>query len=144
MLHSILDSFWIKMFITRERSASGGKSAQRIRGGLAIQNPAATRVTRRIRSMIMDDLAHGARNKRGDWSPSEPAGIAPLFVFPPQPLKFLKWVPHYFFPYNVLFALSAVAWWHWVLPDTEVMKSLAWGWILKLFVVNSIALFLFF
>jgi sterol desaturase/sphingolipid hydroxylase (fatty acid hydroxylase superfamily) len=92
----------------------------------------------------MDDLAYGTRNKRGDWSPSKPAGIAPLFVFPPQPLKFLKWLPHYFFPYNVLFALSAVAWWHWVLPDTEVMKSLAWGWILRLFVINTIALFLFF
>lgn len=92
----------------------------------------------------MDDLAFGTRNKRGDWSPNEPAGTAPVFVFPPRPLSFLKWLPHYFFPYNVLFALSAIAWWHWVLPDVEVMKTLGWGWILKLFIVNSLAILAFF
>jgi sterol desaturase/sphingolipid hydroxylase (fatty acid hydroxylase superfamily) len=35
-------------------------------------------------------------------------------------------------------------WWNWVLPDADVMKTLALGWILKLFVVNTIALFAFF
>jgi sterol desaturase/sphingolipid hydroxylase (fatty acid hydroxylase superfamily) len=92
----------------------------------------------------MDDLKYGTRNKRGDWSPNEPAATAPLFVFPPQPLKFLRWLPSYLLPYNLLFALSAVAWWHWVLPEPEVMKSLAWAWILKLFVVNCIAVFVFY
>src|SRR5262249_19062822 len=93
---------------------------------------------------IMDDLAYGTRTKRGDWAPGQPAGTAPLFVFPPQPLQFLKWLPSYFLPYNLLFALSAVVWWQWVLPETEVMKTLAWGWILRLFIVNCIAVFLFF
>jgi sterol desaturase/sphingolipid hydroxylase (fatty acid hydroxylase superfamily) len=92
----------------------------------------------------MDDLSYGKRNKRGDWAPNEPAATAPVFVFPPQPLKFLRWLPHYFFPYNVLFALSAVAWWYYVLPDPEVMKTLAWGWVLRLLVANVIAVFLFF
>lgn len=92
----------------------------------------------------MDDLKYGTRNKRGDWAPSEPAGTAPLFVFPPQPMKLLKWLPHYFFPYNVLFALSAVAWWQWVLPAPAVMQHLAWGWILRLFIINCVAVFLFY
>jgi sterol desaturase/sphingolipid hydroxylase (fatty acid hydroxylase superfamily) len=92
----------------------------------------------------MDDLKFGKRNKRGDWAPTEPAGIAPLFVFPPRPLALLKWLPHYFLPYNLLFAASAVAWWHWVLPEPEVMQTLAWGWILRLFLVNCAAIFLFF
>lgn len=92
----------------------------------------------------MNDLKYGTRNKRGDWSPKEPARTAPVFVFPPQPLKFLKWVPNYFLPYNLLFALSAVAWWHWVLPEPDVMKTFAWGWMLKLFVVNCVAVFVFF
>jgi sterol desaturase/sphingolipid hydroxylase (fatty acid hydroxylase superfamily) len=92
----------------------------------------------------MDDLAFGKRNKRGDWSPNEPTGTAPLFVFPPQPLKLLKWLPQYFFPYNVLFALSAWVWWRWVLPDAETMAIPAFGWIFRLFVINSVALFLFF
>ncbi|RVD71962.1 sterol desaturase family protein, partial [Mesorhizobium sp. M4A.F.Ca.ET.029.04.2.1] len=92
----------------------------------------------------MDDLQYGTRNKRGDWAPNEPAGTAPLFVFPPRPLAVLKWLPSYFLPYNVLFALSAVAWWHFVLPDAEVMKTLSVGWILRLFLVNCAALLVFF
>ena len=92
----------------------------------------------------MDDLEFGTRNKRGDWTPDAPAGVAPLFVFPPQPVALLKWLPHYFLPYNLLFALSALAWRAWVLPDVETMKTLAPGWVLRLFLVNSVAVFLFF
>ena len=92
----------------------------------------------------MDDLRYGTRNKRGDWQPNEPADIAPIWSFPPQPLKVLKWLPSYFLPYDVIFFASAFAWWYWVLPDVEVMKTLAWGWILKLFLINTIALFAFF
>lgn len=92
----------------------------------------------------MDDQLYGKRNKRGDWTPHEPAGTAPLFVFPPQPLNFLKWMPHYFFPYNALFALSALVWWNYILPDVETMKTLSIAWIAKLYVVNLVAVFLFF
>ena len=46
----------------------------------------------------MDDLAYGARNKRGDWTPSAYLTIAPVFVLPPKPLAFLKWLPGYFLP----------------------------------------------
>lgn len=92
----------------------------------------------------MDDLNYGKRNKRGDWAPDEPAGTAPLFAFPPRPLALLKWLPHYFLPYNLLFAVLAVAWWHFVLPDVDVMKTLAFGWIFRLFLVNCAALLLFF
>ena len=92
----------------------------------------------------MDDLQYGTRDKRGNWSPNEPAGTAPLFVFPPQPVKLLKWLPHYFFPYNVLFFLSALAWWAWVVPEVEVMKTLAWGWTLKLLLINTLAAYLWF
>lgn len=72
----------------------------------------------------MDDLLYGTRDKRGNWNPNEPAEIAPLFMFPPQPKKLLKWLPHYFFPYNVLFFLSAWAWWAWVIPPAETMTML--------------------
>lgn len=92
----------------------------------------------------MDDLNYGTRDKRGNWAPNEPAGTAPLFVWPPRPLQMLKWLPSYFFPYNVLFFLSALAWWHWVVPPVEVMQSLAWGWVLRLFAVNAVAVFLWY
>ncbi len=92
----------------------------------------------------MDDLSFGKRNKRGDWAPNEPASIAPIWDAPPQPMKILKWLPHYFAPYDIIWILSALAWWHWVLPDVETMKTLQWGWILKLLVFNTIAVFAFF
>jgi sterol desaturase/sphingolipid hydroxylase (fatty acid hydroxylase superfamily) len=56
----------------------------------------------------------------------------------------LKWLPHYFLPWNLVWATSAVAYWHFVLPAPEVMSELAWGWALKLFLVNCVAVFLFY
>lgn len=92
----------------------------------------------------MDDLKYGTRNKRGDWSPTKPVQCAPLFALPPRPKALLKWLPHYFLPWNVLFALSAVAYWAWVIPSAEIMRTLSWDWPLRLYVVNAIAIFLFF
>ena len=92
----------------------------------------------------MDDLKYGTRDKRGNYAPNEPAGTAPVFVWPPKPLEFLKWIPTYFFPYNALFFLSALAWWQWVIPPVEVMQHLAWGWVLKLLAVNAVAVFLWY
>ncbi|HSM41805.1 MAG TPA: sterol desaturase family protein, partial [Afifellaceae bacterium] len=44
----------------------------------------------------MDDLPYGTRDRRGDWAPNGRIEIAPLFVLPPKPRAFLKWLPHYF------------------------------------------------
>lgn len=92
----------------------------------------------------MDDLQYGKRDKRGNWTPNEPAETAPLFVFPPNPKKLLAWLPSYFFPFNVLYFISALVWWNWLVPPVEVMESLAWGWVLKLFAINAIAVFLWY
>lgn len=92
----------------------------------------------------MDDLAYGKRNKRGDWAPNEPIQLAPLFTLPPRPKALLQWLPHYFLPWNVIFALSAMAWWAWIIPPVETMQTLAWGWALWLYLVNAVAIFLFY
>jgi sterol desaturase/sphingolipid hydroxylase (fatty acid hydroxylase superfamily) len=92
----------------------------------------------------MDDLQYGKRNKRGDWAPNEPLRYAPLFSLPVDPKAFLRWLPHYFLPWNVLFALSAVAYWAWVVPPVETMRTLAWGWPLWLYAVNAVCVFLFY
>jgi sterol desaturase/sphingolipid hydroxylase (fatty acid hydroxylase superfamily) len=59
-------------------------------------------------------------------------------------MQLLKWLPSYILPYSALFFLSALAWWRWVVPPVEVMQTLAWGWVLKLFIVNAIAVFLWY
>lgn len=92
----------------------------------------------------MDDLLYGTRNRRGDWTPNEPIEVAPVFVLPPRPKAFLKWLPHYFLPWNLLFALSAVAYWAWVIPPIETMRTLSWGWPLWLLAINAVAVFLFY
>lgn len=89
----------------------------------------------------MDDLLHGSRDKRGNYTPDQPAGTAPLFVFPPRPKALLAWLPDYFLPYNLLFFLSALAWWAFIIPSAAVMQTLAWGWVLKLLAVNALAVF---
>src|SRR5215207_5583243 len=92
----------------------------------------------------MDDLLYGTRNRRGDWSPEAPVELAPLFVLPPRPTEFLCWLPHHFLPWNLLFALSAVAYWAWIVPPVELMRTLTWGWPLRLMAVNCAGVFLFY
>jgi hypothetical protein len=78
----------------------------------------------------MDDLQFGQRDKRGHWRPNEPLeGVAPIYAMPPQPMKVLRWLPEYLFPWNAIFALSAVAYWYLFVPPVEVMQALAWGWV---------------
>ena len=91
----------------------------------------------------MDDLKFGSRDKRGNWKPKEKLEVAPLLA--PRGLQaFLRWLPGYFLPWNIVFAASAVAYWHYVVPSPETLKTLSFGWILWLFFVNCAAVFLFY
>jgi sterol desaturase/sphingolipid hydroxylase (fatty acid hydroxylase superfamily) len=92
----------------------------------------------------MDDLDHGYRDKRGDWKPADPVKPAPLFIMPPKPLALAKWLPHYFLPYNLLWALSAVIWWQLFVPDKADLQTLSLSWIAPLFIANCAALFMVF
>ena len=92
----------------------------------------------------MDDLQHGTRNKRGDWAPKRALRISPLFTFPPNPIRILKWLPGYLLPWNMLFMISAVVFWHFLLPDVTTMQHLAWGWVLRILAINMAAIFVFY
>jgi sterol desaturase/sphingolipid hydroxylase (fatty acid hydroxylase superfamily) len=92
----------------------------------------------------MNDLFYGSRNARGDWTPKVRLEIAPFYRVPFDLKAFGRWLPGYFLPWNLLFALSAVGYWHWILPDIEVMRDLGWGWVLRLFAVNCVAVLLFY
>ena len=92
----------------------------------------------------MDDLIYGSRNKRGDWAPHEPAATAPLFVFPPKPLALLKWIPSYFFPFNLIFAASAYLLWTYILPDLSRFRDLDMILAVQLYLLNTCALMIFF
>jgi sterol desaturase/sphingolipid hydroxylase (fatty acid hydroxylase superfamily) len=86
----------------------------------------------------MDDLDYGTRDKRGNWAPTDPLAPAPVFVWPPRPLKFLSWLPHYFAPWNALFFALGAVMWFFLTPAKETVQTLEWGWIAYLLVRNSI------
>lgn len=90
----------------------------------------------------MDDLNYGTRDKRGNWTPDQKPELAPIWHFPPQLHKLLKWLPGYFLPYNLLYFLTALAWWHWVVPDVATLQTLAWPWVLRLLIVNAVGIFI--
>jgi hypothetical protein len=92
----------------------------------------------KIQRGVADDLAYGKgtseTGRRG------PLTIAPVFVLPPRPLAFWKFIPGYFLR-EPLFAApqSPCA----LLPDVEVMKTLSAAGS-PLFIVNCVAVFLFY
>lgn len=76
----------------------------------------------------MDDTKLGTEDARGYWAPKERISYGPAFAWPPQPKVFLKWVfafPGYLFPWNVLYALAALAIWQFLTPALENFASLS-------------------
>lgn len=92
----------------------------------------------------MDDLKYGTCNKRGDWSPADPVALPPMWRRPFSFGAFLRWLPGYFLPWNILFAISAVVWWKWLIPSMDTMRTLSVGWVLYLYAINAVAVFLFY
>ena len=71
----------------------------------------------------MDDLAFGTRDKRGDWKPNARLEVAPFWSWPPRFRKVLGWIPGYLWPWNAFHMATALAYWFWVVPDVETMKT---------------------
>ena len=92
----------------------------------------------------MDDSGFGIRDKRGDWRPKKLLEPAPIWLFPPNPMKILAWLPAYFFPYNILFMASAMGYWFAVVPSTDVIKVLSLDWALEMLGVNMILTFVWY
>jgi sterol desaturase/sphingolipid hydroxylase (fatty acid hydroxylase superfamily) len=90
----------------------------------------------------MDDLQYGTRNKRGDWKPNEPLQFAPFWYWPLNAGKILHWLVDYVWPWNAFHMASALAYWYFIIPDVETMKTLSWGWALWLYEVNASAILL--
>ena len=91
----------------------------------------------------MDDTLLGARNKRGEWSPSRRVEYPPLVVWPPRPAALLRWLfgyPGYLLPFNLLYALVAIAAWFVATPSRATMSSFGVAWIAVILVRNAVVL----
>jgi sterol desaturase/sphingolipid hydroxylase (fatty acid hydroxylase superfamily) len=80
--------------------------------------------------------ASGNRIRRAEWRPPEPLRPPPLFVWPPRPAAFLRWLfgyPGYLWPWNTAYAVIATATWLFLTPDFARMKSFEPGWVAAIF-----------
>lgn len=83
----------------------------------------------------MLDEKYGSRDKRGNWSPFKHWEYPPVFTWPPKPLKFLKWLPSFIFPWNLFYALVALGVWY-ALPPMETFQTFEIGWIAYVWGIN--------
>jgi sterol desaturase/sphingolipid hydroxylase (fatty acid hydroxylase superfamily) len=94
----------------------------------------------------MDDTLFGKRDKRGDWKPDELLVYPPVFVWPVQPIRFLKWLfgyPGYILPWNLAYGTIALLLWLYATPSMETMKTFSAGWLAYLLARNTVLVFLF-
>jgi len=81
----------------------------------------------------------GVRNARGEWRPDYPVEYAPLLVWPPRPLKTLKWIvsyPGFMWPRNVLLlAISAFSWFY-TQPAMARCATFQWDWLGQIWLRN--------
>jgi len=95
----------------------------------------------------MDDTLYGQRDRRGDWKPFRHVAYPAVFVWPAQPVAFLKWLfgyPGYILPWNLLYGVVAVLVWLYLTPSVETMQSFAPGWIALVLARNVGLVVLFF
>jgi sterol desaturase/sphingolipid hydroxylase (fatty acid hydroxylase superfamily) len=95
----------------------------------------------------MNDADYGTRDRRGSWKPASLIEYPPVFVWPAQPMGFLKWLfgyPGYILPWNLFYALLAVFLWIYLAPPLDTMRTFAPGWIAQLFGLNVIMAVAFF
>jgi sterol desaturase/sphingolipid hydroxylase (fatty acid hydroxylase superfamily) len=79
------------------------------------------------------------RNARGEWRPSYPIKYVPLFVWPPRPFAFLKWVvsyPGFMWPRNLVLLLISALSWFYTEPALVRCVHFRWDWIAQIWVRN--------
>jgi sterol desaturase/sphingolipid hydroxylase (fatty acid hydroxylase superfamily) len=87
----------------------------------------------------------GFRTKTGEWRPPYPVTYAPILVWPPQPLKVLKWLlsyPGFLWPWNSIYLAITLATWTWFQPDLARCATLRWDWVGLMFLRNLALLWL--
>ena len=82
----------------------------------------------------------GARDARGEWQPAEVIQTPAVFVWPPRPKAFLKWLfgfPGYLYPFNAIFIAVSVVAWLFLTPELERMARFEPGWMIGIYLRNA-------
>jgi sterol desaturase/sphingolipid hydroxylase (fatty acid hydroxylase superfamily) len=86
-----------------------------------------------------DSASQENRDARGEWRPPYPCRYVPLFVWPPQPLGFLRWVvssPGFVWPVNLGLLLISTFSWFYLQPALARCTHFHWDWIAEIWLRN--------
>lgn len=87
-----------------------------------------------------------SEEKLRGWShiPETPLRISPFFIWPLRPKDMLRWVIGAWLPISEKLILVGVAFaaFYWVQPPLEDAQTLAWGWIIQIYLRNLTLFFL--
>jgi sterol desaturase/sphingolipid hydroxylase (fatty acid hydroxylase superfamily) len=89
----------------------------------------------------------GSRDEKGHWRPPYPVRYAPLFTWPPRPLRFLKWLfgyPGFLWPVHSFFVGLALLTWYVLQPPLSQAVKLEFGWIALMYLRNMALMWLLF
>ena len=93
------------------------------------------------------ELEYGSRDRRGHYRPNKKVGYPPVFIWPAQPIKALKWIisiPGYFLPWNLFYVLVGLISWFFISPPLEAYAQLEIQTILIVLLRNSGLVLLYF
>ena len=78
-------------------------------------------------------------NPRGGWQPNKKLEFDPVFVWPPNPNKFFKWLlkfPGYIWPWNIFYITIAFLTFFYLQPDISKCESFSLDWISIILIRN--------
>lgn len=81
--------------------------------------------------------------RKGTWisHPELPIGNSELFIWPPSPLAWLRWLRRTWLAVATtpVWAALAFATWYFLMPPMSRMADFAWDWVLQLALINLVA-----
>lgn len=92
----------------------------------------------------MDDMQYGTRDKRGNWTPSRPVQVAPIWHRPFDLKKVLAWLPSYFWPWKAFHMATALLWVLVLIPSWDSLQTLSFGNYFYLYALNAVGIIAFF
>ena len=95
-------------------------------------------------TMEREDSAKSAFERQWHYIPATPIQTSPLFAWPPQPVKAVKWLASGWFTLseNILLIGSACICYFFFQPAMEEMRNFELGWIFQIFIRNIILMFI--
>ena len=91
----------------------------------------------------MGEESWGERDTRGEWRPEVLPKPSPLFTWPWNPGKILKYVfgpVGLLWPYNLCVAILAAISWLFFTPSLDRTATFGFGWIAEIYLRNAICL----